>query len=123
MKLTKFGDAGVLVLIENNKNLANLDLGGTGVGDASAAKLSELKSLGTLDLSGTKITDKTGKEFEKFAALGRLDLSNTAISSQSYDSIINLNEHLRTLNLTGTRLVQAKLNTLKTGMPYTIVTP
>jgi len=119
---TKFGDAGLTELTEKLKDIGDLNLANTPVGE-SAAKLVAFPNLHSLNLNDSKVPDKAVKEFAALKNLTALSLARTPVTAQSLNAISDLREHLYSVDLTGSRFPPAKLRELRLAMPYTTVTP
>jgi uncharacterized protein (TIGR02996 family) len=89
---------GGLAVLTSLKGLADLNLGGTPVGDAALAHLP--RTLRSLALWETEITDEGLARLASFAKLTRVDLSCTQISNAGLAAVGRL-KHLRVLSLAG----------------------
>jgi Leucine-rich repeat (LRR) protein len=83
---TKVGDGGTQY-IGFLKNLRTLNMFRTDLTDAGLARLRELDDLETLLIGGTKVTDEGLKNIESFSKLKKLSVFRTEVSDASLKSL------------------------------------
>lgn len=89
VRLTKVGDGGTQY-IGFLKNLKTLNMFRTGLTDAGLERLRNLKDLETLLVGGTKITDEGLKNIEKFSKLRKMSVFRTEVSDAGLKSLEKL---------------------------------
>lgn len=87
---TKVGDGGTQY-IGFLKNLRTLNMFKTDLGDAGLERLKNLKDLETLLIGGTKVTDEGLKSVEKLSKLRKVSVFNTGVSDAGLRSFEKLN--------------------------------
>jgi serine/threonine protein kinase/Leucine-rich repeat (LRR) protein len=97
-----------LALLGGLRELKELRLTDTGVGDRGVARLSELMGLRSLSLNGTQVTDAGLVYLRPLTELRELDLSRTAVGDAGLVHLEPL-KNLLSLNLYATQFTEAGL--------------
>jgi hypothetical protein len=114
---TRVTDAGLRQLQRVNLDrLQCLDLSFTATTDAGLACLRSARQLKQLFLESTKIGDQALEVVSEYSQLEELDLSHTAVSEQGLTRLDNLTE-LKVLWLAGIEVSDDTLSRLKTRLP------
>ena len=97
-------------LIANATNLSELNLEGSLVSDAGAARLASLKKLWLLNLARSKVSDRGMASLASLPKLFHLDLADTAVSDRGLREIAKVSG-LVILDLSRTRVTMEGLRT------------
>ena len=98
-----FGDAELAALLPLREQLVLLDLSGTGITDASAGTLGEMRALRVLRAGFTRVGDATVARLGGLGRLESLTLSGTAVTEASLAALSKL-PALKSLRVAGTPL-------------------